>query len=96
MSLPPQQTAFDPSRAGPPGQAVHVPAGSGGSTITDTLGTFNGGSYRIDHRDSNTLLTLQLAHGCPVTAKPGMSFLENLHFRKRVPTGSFSAQAPQL
>lgn len=39
--------------------------------VTDTLGSFNGGSYRIDHRDTNTLLTLQLAHGCPIVAKPG-------------------------
>jgi len=37
----------------------------------DDVGTFNGGSYRISHRDSNTLLTLQLAMGCPLTAKPG-------------------------
>ncbi|RPA96547.1 DUF124-domain-containing protein [Choiromyces venosus 120613-1] len=70
-SLPPQQTAFDPSRAGPPPQPQQVAAGGGASTITDTLGSFNGGSYRIDHRDCNTLLTLMLAHGCPVTAKPG-------------------------
>ncbi|KAL0639386.1 hypothetical protein Q9L58_001613 [Maublancomyces gigas] len=69
--MPPPQTAFDPSKSGPPAQITNVPAGSAGNTITDTLGTFNGGSYRIDHRDSNTLLTLQLAHGCPVTAKPG-------------------------
>lgn len=37
----------------------------------DDVGTFNGGSYRISHRDTNSLLTLQLAMGCPVTAKPG-------------------------
>ena len=36
------------------------------------MGTFNGGSYRIDHRDCNTLLTFQLAHGCMVYGKPGM------------------------
>lgn len=32
---------------------------------------FNGGSYRISHRDSNTILTIQLAMGCPLGAKPG-------------------------
>lgn len=37
----------------------------------DDVGTFNGGSYRISHRDSNTIVTLQLAMGCPLTAKPG-------------------------
>ena len=38
---------------------------------TDDVGTFNGGSYRISHRDTNTILTVQLAIGCPLTAKPG-------------------------
>ncbi|KAJ5114984.1 hypothetical protein NUU61_000743 [Penicillium alfredii] len=41
-------------------------------TNEDEVGTFNGGSYRISHRDSNSLLTLQLAMGCPLTAKPGV------------------------
>ncbi|KAJ6178849.1 hypothetical protein N7519_009310 [Penicillium mononematosum] len=36
----------------------------------DDVGVFNGGSYRISHRDTNSLLTLQLAVGCPLTAKP--------------------------
>lgn len=35
------------------------------------MGTFNGGSYRISHRDTNSILTLQLAFGCPLTVKPG-------------------------
>ncbi|KAL4948625.1 tryptophan RNA-binding attenuator protein-like domain-containing protein [Aspergillus filifer] len=42
------------------------------STIADDVGTFNGGSYRISHRDSNTILTLQLAMGCPLQVKPGV------------------------
>ncbi|EGS18528.1 uncharacterized protein CTHT_0051310 [Thermochaetoides thermophila DSM 1495] len=41
------------------------------STYVDDVGTFNGGSYRISHRDSNTVLTIQLAVGCPINAKPG-------------------------
>lgn len=45
------------------------------STSADDVGTFNGGSYRISHRDSNTIMTLQLAFGCPLTAKPGMYHL---------------------
>lgn len=44
---------------------------TGPGTMTDDIGTFNGGSYRISHRDTNTLLTVQLAMGCPLTAKPG-------------------------
>jgi uncharacterized protein (TIGR00266 family) len=39
--------------------------------VLDDVGTFNGGSYRISHRDSNTILTIQLAMGCPMQAKPG-------------------------
>jgi hypothetical protein len=47
---------------------------SGGvpSTQADDVGTFNGGSYRVSHRDTNTILTLQLAIGCPLTVKPGV------------------------
>ncbi|RFU31844.1 hypothetical protein B7463_g4468, partial [Scytalidium lignicola] len=43
----------------------------GASTTQDDVGTFNGGSFRISHRDSNTILTIQLAIGCPLSAKPG-------------------------
>lgn len=39
---------------------------------SDDVGTFNGGSYRISHRDTNSILTLQLAMGCPIFAKPGV------------------------
>lgn len=42
------------------------------STTPDDVGTFNGGSYRISHRDCNTVLTLQLAVGCPLHVKPGL------------------------
>lgn len=35
------------------------------------MGTFNGGSYRVSHRDTNSILTIQLAMGCPLIAKPG-------------------------
>lgn len=38
----------------------------------DDVGTFNGGSYRISHRDTNTIVTIQLAIGCPLTVKPGL------------------------
>lgn len=44
----------------------------GAMATQDDIGTFNGGSYRISHRDSNTILTLQLAMGCPLNAKPGV------------------------
>ena len=49
------------------------PAGHfvGASATTDDVGTFNGGSYRISHRDCNTILTIQLAVGAPLNARPG-------------------------
>lgn len=54
-----------------PGGAPAAEHFMGASTTQDDVGTFNGGSFRISHRDCNTILTLQLAMGCPVTAKPG-------------------------
>jgi hypothetical protein len=54
-----------PGGAPPAGQFTGVQASP------DDIGTFNGGSFRISHRDTNSVLTLQLAMGCPVTAKPG-------------------------
>ncbi|CAK7219494.1 hypothetical protein SEUCBS140593_003905 [Sporothrix eucalyptigena] len=45
---------------------------AGAAAVVDDVGTFNGGSYRISHRDCNTILTIQLAIGCPLTAKPGV------------------------
>ncbi|KAI9786371.1 MAG: hypothetical protein M1816_008032 [Peltula sp. TS41687] len=54
-----------------PGGAPAAEHFQGGSANADDIGTFNGGSYRISHRDSNTIVTLQLAMGCPVVAKPG-------------------------
>lgn len=44
---------------------------TGASATIDDVGTFNGGSYRISHRDSNTIVTIQLAVGCPLEVKPG-------------------------
>lgn len=44
---------------------------TGASATVDDVGTFNGGSYRISHRDSNSIVTIQLAVGCPLEAKPG-------------------------
>lgn len=49
--------------------------GATGTTTQDDVGTFNGGSYRVSHRDTNSILTVQLAMGCPLIAKPGESGL---------------------
>lgn len=47
----------------------------GASATQDDVGTFNGGSYRISHRDCNTIVTLQLAIGCPLLVRPGMKIV---------------------
>jgi hypothetical protein len=69
---PEEKPALDTS------QSVNLYAGApeaghfvGASATQDDVGTFNGGSYRISHRDTNSIVTLQLAYGCPLTVKPG-------------------------
>ncbi|KAJ5372556.1 Mitochondrial biogenesis protein AIM24 [Penicillium concentricum] len=55
-----------------PGGAPDYGEFSGASgTSRDDTGIFNGGSYRISHRDTNSVLTVQLAVGCPLTIRPG-------------------------
>ncbi|OAA57654.1 DUF124 domain-containing protein [Cordyceps fumosorosea ARSEF 2679] len=61
------QTAASASASAGPSASAFV----GAVATTDDVGTFNGGSYRISHRDCNTILTIQLAMGCPLGAKPG-------------------------
>ncbi|PIG84522.1 hypothetical protein AARAC_008976 [Aspergillus arachidicola] len=62
---PPPQSSTPPAAVQP--QAAPVVS----ATSQDDVGTFNGGSYRISHRDTNSVLTMQLAMGCPIEAKPG-------------------------
>ena len=57
---------FSPTRS----QSAATFVGAGATA--DDVGTFNGGSYRVSHRDTNTILTLQLAMSCPLTVKPGI------------------------
>ncbi|KAK4144314.1 tryptophan RNA-binding attenuator protein-like domain-containing protein [Dichotomopilus funicola] len=70
-----QQQQQQHSQPGTPGiDPTGAPTGNnfvGASAIVDDVGTFNGGSYRISHRDCNSILTIQLAIGCPIEAKPG-------------------------
>ncbi|KAI3333265.1 tryptophan RNA-binding attenuator protein-like domain-containing protein [Ustulina deusta] len=67
-----------PPSAGPapaPNMSAGAPSPGhfvGASATMDDVGTFNGGSYRISHRDCNTIVTIQLAMGCPLTARPGV------------------------
>jgi hypothetical protein len=39
----------------------------------DDVGSFNGGAYRISHRNTNSIVTVQLAIGCPLHVKSGES-----------------------
>ncbi|KAJ5428277.1 hypothetical protein N7445_009731 [Penicillium cf. griseofulvum] len=58
-----------------------------GPTNQDDVGIFNGGSYRISHRDTNSVLTVQLAMGCPLAARPGAMIAMSTKISVR---GSFS------
>lgn len=74
------QPVMSPEKPLNTNQSSQMPGGApvaghftGVMATQDDVGTFNGGSYRISHRDSNTIITLQLAMGCPLAAKPGKS-----------------------
>ncbi|KAF2674227.1 DUF124-domain-containing protein [Microthyrium microscopicum] len=82
---PPQSTTPNPApvaAAAPPDSfnanvASNMPGGAPSAAHftsqahVDDVGSFNGGAYRISHRDTNSVLTVQLAIGCPLHAKPG-------------------------
>jgi uncharacterized protein (AIM24 family) len=40
-------------------------------SLVDVTGQFNGGYYKIDHRDTNTLLSITLAANASFYAQPG-------------------------
>jgi uncharacterized protein (TIGR00266 family) len=40
-------------------------------SLADTVGQFNGGYYKIDHRDTNALLSVTLQPNAPFYAQPG-------------------------
>ncbi|CAG7962493.1 unnamed protein product [Penicillium nalgiovense] len=67
-SQTPQVVTMEKMPGGAPAYGQFVGAQS---TTQDDVGVFNGGSYRVSHRDTNSLLTIQLAVGCPLTARPG-------------------------
>ncbi|KAI5462432.1 tryptophan RNA-binding attenuator protein-like domain-containing protein [Mariannaea sp. PMI_226] len=67
QQLQQQQQAPAATMPGAPAPGQFVGAG----LVVDDVGVFNGGSYRISHRDSNTILTIQLAMGCPIAGKSG-------------------------
>jgi len=51
--------------------APPAPSSGSGFTVQDTIGTFEGVNYRIDHRDSNSILHLTLQQGYEIKGKPG-------------------------
>jgi hypothetical protein len=58
------------SPMGPPG-GPSFPANTGALVAQDTTGSYEGASFRIDHRDSNSVLRLTLQAGYTVKGKPG-------------------------
>ncbi|ORY29469.1 TRAP-like protein [Rhizoclosmatium globosum] len=60
------------------GTLVVAPA----KTVLDTSGQFQGGSFEIQHRDTNTVIVMQLQNG-EIHAKPGtlVSFTEGVSIR---------------
>lgn len=71
MSPPPTAT-FGIKRLTKGGAPVAGQFKGAQATTGDDVGTFNGGSYRISHRSVNSLLTMQLAMGAPIIARPGV------------------------
>ena len=41
------------------------------NSLADTIGQFNGGFYKVDHRDTNALLSVTLQPNVPFYAQPG-------------------------
>ena len=68
---PGQQPLDASSPSQMPGGAPPTDHFVGAGATQDEVGTFNDGSFRISHRDTNTVLKIQLAGGCVVIAKPG-------------------------
>ncbi|KAF9518277.1 hypothetical protein BS47DRAFT_331991 [Hydnum rufescens UP504] len=66
---------YAPPQGPPPNQYSALPSSSNyptnASTALDTNGSFQGGQYRIDHRDSNTVLRFYLQPGAEIKGKPG-------------------------
>ena len=51
--------------------ATSQPSPSSLNSLADTVGQFNGGYYKIDHRDTNALLSITLQPNAPFYAQPG-------------------------
>ena len=68
--VPPMQPY--PQQAPAPGYAAQPETHAGGTVaITDTTGSYEGVQYKIDHRDSNSLLSLKLHPEYVVKGRPG-------------------------
>ncbi|CDO72493.1 hypothetical protein BN946_scf184980.g34 [Trametes cinnabarina] len=69
IPMPPGPPGPAPIPRGTPPPQTHQP--STGASNLPTTGQFEGAQFRIDHRDSNTMLYLRLQPGYEVKAKPG-------------------------
>ena len=61
----------------------------------DDVGQFNGGAYRISHRDTNPIVTVQLAIGAPIHAKSGPHYPGHTKISKSLLIYAAQAQCSQ-
>ncbi|KAL7281416.1 hypothetical protein ACG7TL_004729 [Trametes sanguinea] len=72
MPMPPGPPGGTPGSHGPPPPPQsHQSSGGAAASNLPTTGQIEGAQFRIDHRDSNTMLYLRLQPGYEVKAKPG-------------------------
>ena len=70
--MPPQPPYGSPAPPqGFPGGAPPQQHHAGGSQTLPSSGEVEGAQYRVDHRDSNSMLSLRLQPGYQIKAKPG-------------------------
>ncbi|CAG7846927.1 Altered inheritance of mitochondria protein 24, mitochondrial {ECO:0000256/RuleBase:RU363045} [Serendipita indica DSM 11827] len=68
---PPAQMGPPPVMSPPPGQGPGGPVLATSSVVADTTGVYEGAQYRIDHRDSNSILQITLQQGYQIKSRPG-------------------------
>lgn len=68
---PQPQGSFPPPQGPPPQGPPRSPPNDAGTGAQRITGAYDGVQFKIDHRDSNTMLYLRLQPGYEVLAKPG-------------------------
>ncbi|OSX66225.1 hypothetical protein POSPLADRAFT_1038546 [Postia placenta MAD-698-R-SB12] len=68
---PQPQGSFPPPQGPPPQGPPRSPPNDAGTGAQRITGAYDGVQFKIDHRDSNTMLYMRLQPGYEVLAKPG-------------------------